>query len=104
MNNNEIFKLLQTVQRNVRCPQCGRQYLFSDIKIRGLVDAICFLELNCSGHMPLIATVMLNSTPGAKKQFPENGEIKVNDVIEMHKFLKKFNGNFGLLFREKNNG
>jgi hypothetical protein len=104
MNNNEIFKLLQTVQRNVRCPQCGRQYLFSDIKIRGLVDAIYFLELNCSGHMPLIATVMLNQTPGVKKQVLDNSTIKINDVIEMHKFLKKFNGNFDHLFKEKNNG
>jgi hypothetical protein len=98
MNNQEIFKLLQTVQRNVRCPQCGRQYLFTDIKIRGLVDSICFLELNCTGHMPLIATVMLN--PTGSKETNKNNDIVIDDVIEAHKFLKKFDGDFKKLFKD----
>lgn len=97
MNHNDLFNLLRTVHRNVRCPQCGRQYSFSGIKIRGIVDAICFLELHCTNHMPLIATVMVQENKKIDQKTIE--KIKVNDVIETHKFLKKFKGNFEEIFK-----
>jgi len=96
MNQTEISKLLRTVWKNVRCPQCGKQYSFSHIKIRGVLDKVCFLELNCSDHMPLIATVFLNGNnqPAIKNIT----KINSNDVIETHKLLKKFKGNFKKIF------
>ena len=96
MNQKDLSKLLRTVQKNVRCPQCGRRYSFSDIKIRGIVDMVCFLELVCAKHMPLIATVLLN------EKTPNNNtitSIKTDDVIEVHKFLKGFKGNFEKTFK-----
>ena len=101
MNQQELVKLLRTVQRNVACPQCGRRYLFSDIKIRGVVDSICFLELNCPEHMPLIATVFVK---GEKRgpEFPEKQKmIESDDVIKVHKFLKGFKGQFEEIFKGK---
>ncbi|OQB06421.1 MAG: hypothetical protein BWY19_00232 [bacterium ADurb.Bin212] len=97
MNHQDLFKLLRTVHRNVRCPQCGRQYVFSDIKIRGIVDSVCFLELNCTDHMPLVATVMIEHQKHSyadKKSRP----IESDDVIETHKILKDFSGNFEEIF------
>lgn len=98
MNHQDLFKLMRTVHRNVRCPQCGRQYDFSDIKIRGIVDSVCFLELNCTDHMPLVATVVIEQ----KSQTPKNEyePIKSDDVIEAHKFLKRFNGGFEQYFKK----
>lgn len=99
MNHNDLFNLLRTVHRNVRCPQCGRQYAFSDIKIRGIVDAVCFLELHCTDHMPLVATVMIDQK---QAKIPVISEpIQSNDVIETHKFLKDFNGSFKEMFEKK---
>lgn len=99
MKDKEMFELMRMVYKNVRCPQCGQKYLFSDIKIRGIVEDICFLELNCPGHMPLIATVTIK-----KQTVSDNNEeqaIKANDVIETHKFLKTFNGGFEEKFKNK---
>ncbi len=92
MNQTEISKLLRTVWKNVRCPQCGKQYLFSEIKIRGILDEVCFLELNCHDHMPLIATVFINQKNKITSR--EIDLINSNDVIDTHRFLKGFKGNF----------
>lgn len=98
MNHQELYKLLVTVQKNVRCPQCGKQYTFPMIQIRGIVDSVIFLELNCTNHMPLLATISLN------KPVPRNQKTKErvtnNDVIDVYRFLKDFSGNFEETFKE----
>ncbi len=96
MNHQELYKFIQSVQKNVRCPQCGKQYDFSNIEIRGIVDQIMFLELNCSNHMPLLATVAINKS--AKKLGKKQDKVNSDDVIETYKFLKQFNGNFSEIF------
>lgn len=98
MNHQELYKLLITVQKNVRCPQCGKPYDFSLIQIRGIVDSIIFLELNCTSHMPLLATVTMSK--GMPKIKPAIEKVTHNDVIETYKALKKFNGNFEKLFNQ----
>lgn len=97
MNHKELFKLLRTVHKNVRCPQCGSQYSFSNIKIRGIVDSICFLELHCGDHMPLITTIVATDLEEQVNFSP----VIVNDVIETHKFLKNFKGGFEEMFKNK---
>lgn len=97
MNHQELYKLLVTVQKNVRCPQCGKAYDFPAIQIKGIVDTIVFLELNCINHMPLLATVSLS-----KPSLGKNQKEKVNsdDVIETYRFLKNFHGGFEQLFED----
>jgi len=103
MNHQELYKLLVTVQKNVRCPQCGKSYDFSSIQIRGIVDSIIFLELSCTSHMPLLATVTLQRQT-EKSKSPKGEKVSSDDVIETYHFLKTFNGNFEELFKksEKN--
>jgi hypothetical protein len=101
MNHQDLYKLLVTVQKNVRCPQCGKSYDFPLIQIRGIVDSLVFLELNCSGHMPLLATVSLaKQTPATTLS---KTEVTSNDVIETYKFFKDFNGSFENLFENSKN-
>lgn len=98
MNHQELYKLLVTVQKNVRCPQCGKPYNFSAIQIRGIVDSIVFLELSCASHMPLLATVTLSKQKPRIQ--PLQSKVTPDDVIETYKVLKKFNGNFEQLFNQ----
>ena len=60
------------------------------------MDTVCFLELNCKAHLPLVATVMIN--PDKNKRI-ENSKIDANDIIETHKFLKTFQGGFESMFK-----
>jgi len=99
MNHQELYKLLVTVQKNVRCPQCGKQYDFASIQIRGIVDTIVFLELACSSHMPLMATVTLGKQ--APKAKVANNKVSSDDVIETYRLLKDWNGSFAELFNGK---
>lgn len=96
MNNKELYKLLQTVQKNIRCPQCGKGYTFSQIKIRGIVDTIVFLELNCSSHMPVMATVTMSQS--GQNQPASHEKITLNDVLQAHDLLREFDGGFKNLF------
>ncbi|PIS07704.1 hypothetical protein COT78_01900 [Candidatus Berkelbacteria bacterium CG10_big_fil_rev_8_21_14_0_10_43_13] len=96
MNHQELYKLLVTVQKNVHCPQCGKSYNFSNIQIRGIVDTIIFLELSCAGHMPLLATVTMSK----KNVVDTKNKVNSDDVIEMYRFLKDFDGSFEHLFKE----
>lgn len=100
MNHLELYNLLKTVQKNVRCPQCGKEYDFSSIKIRGIADFIVFLELNCKDHMPLLATVAL--TKKIDKEEKPSGKIDSNDIIETYNFLKDFSGGFDKIFHDNN--
>ena len=98
MNHKELFNLLKTVKKNIRCPQCGKEYEFSQIRIRGIAEYIVFLELSCKDHMPVMATVALSG-----KFSPEENKavsINSNDVIETFKFLEKFPGGFDKIFKK----
>lgn len=99
MNHKELFKLLKTIRKNIRCPQCGKEYQFSQIKIRGIAETIVFLELSCPEHMPVLATVALNSKLAPAK--PAGKVIDNNDVIATYKFLEKFSGGFRKIFQKK---
>ena len=98
MNHQELFKLLRTVHNNVRCPQCGKKYQFSDISVRGVVDSVCFLEMKCRDHMPLLATVLIQNKP---ELLVLAKNVNPNDVIETHKFLKEFKGDFKKIFKSE---
>ena len=97
MNHKELYNLLKTVKKNIRCPQCGKPYDFSQIKIRGIADQIIFLELNCSGHMPVLATVAYNGKKIVQNEKQEDA-INPDDVINTYKFLKDFSGGFEKVF------
>jgi hypothetical protein len=100
MNHQELYKLLVSTQKNVRCPQCGKSYDFSAIQIRGIVDSIVFLELNCPNHMPLLATVTLSRPAKSQMRKATSDKIQSDDVIETYRFLKDWKGNFAELFGE----
>lgn len=95
MNHQELYNLLKTVRKNIRCPQCGKEYGFSEIKIRGIAEFIVFLELHCQNHMPVLATVALSqkNTLGKNKTVVDS-----NDVINIYSFLKDFRGGFENIF------
>lgn len=97
MNHQDLYKVIQTVQKNVRCPQCGESYDFLRINIRGIMDAVIFLELFCKNHAPLFATVAFNQSNRNNKTAERVGS---NDVIAAHKFLNNFRGSFDVLFRK----
>ena len=101
MNHKELYKLLQTVQKNIRCPQCGKEYGFSQIKIRSIMEQIVFLELSCSNHMPVLATVALTKNQ-IFSETKRSKKVTSDDVLATYNVLKDFKGDFEKIFKKKN--
>lgn len=74
MTQEELKKILHTVYKNIRCPSCGKQFEFGHIHVKGFFNNLCFLELQCSDHLPLYATI---SAPAAAQP-----ELKLNKTID----------------------
>jgi hypothetical protein len=89
MNQEELKKVLQTIYRNIRCPACGKKYDFSNIHIKGFLNNLCFLQLECPNHLPLFATI---ATPlNSAKKIPVE-LIDDNTVISAYESLKNYQG------------
>ncbi len=62
MTQEELKKILHTVYKNIRCPSCGKRFEFGHIHVKGFFNNLCFLELKCSDHLPLYATISAPTT------------------------------------------
>jgi len=103
MNHKDLYNLLQTVKKNIRCPQCGKEYDFKQIRIRGIAEFIVFLELHCTSHMPVLATVALSKNLlDGSGSLNDATQVNSNDVLDAYHALEKFRGGFDKLFTEKN--
>jgi len=89
MNQEELKKVLQTIYRNIRCPACGKKYDFSNIHIKGFLNNLCFLQLECPNHLPLFATIATPVVSGRKSQV---AAIDNDTVINAYESLKNYQG------------
>lgn len=87
MNPKELQKIFQTVQKNIRCPHCGKQYAFGNIHLMSFSGSVYFLELECERHAPLLASVAVN---GQKiEKITSAGAISANEVISAYQTISK---------------
>jgi hypothetical protein len=82
-----LTEIIRQIQRDLNCPVCGRKYETDEIKLRGLFDNTLMVQTICgSGHMTLFVTSLKDS--------PKTTPIGANDVIDLHKTLENFTGDF----------
>ena len=90
LTQEDLKKILYTVYKNIRCPSCGQQYDFGHIHIKGYVGNLCFLQLECSDHLPLYATI---ATPKDKQIDDANRPLDDNYIIRAYEILQNYSGN-----------
>jgi len=86
MNISEIQKIFLTIVRNFRCPICGKRYSYENIHVISLSGSICFLQLECFGHMPMMASV---SIVGNNTFQSHHTPITADEVIDSFERLKR---------------
>ncbi len=87
MNQKELEKIIQTVQKNIRCPHCGKRYAFENIHLKSVSGSVYFLQLECGSHIPLLASVAVN---GLKiEKISSSGAISTNEVISAYQIISK---------------
>lgn len=103
---------LKRLFSKVNCGVCGQKYDVSNIKILDQEDGLWVLSVYCSscGTQGLIAAVVQEGnitevitdlTEAEHERFDDSEVVGVDDVLEMHNFLKEFDGDFANLFSEK---
>jgi len=109
MVNDSIIKKLMS---SVKCAVCGQRYEEDSIKILGHEEGLWLLDVSCLVcHTQCLAAAVIKEdtiskvitdlTEAEQKKFRSMDRPNANDVLDMHNFLKNFNGDFSLLFSPK---
>jgi hypothetical protein len=93
---------------SLRCSSCGRSYRDGHVRIRAERGSVAFIDLICrvcGGQATAIATIVSEGSSQATIEFGELDEaaapaLGITDVLEMHRFLDDFDGDFRHLFAE----
>ncbi len=106
LNMNNFEDIIKIAQQFLCCPICKRRYNFDEIKLRGWLDNIYFLQVDCdNNHKPISISVAISSEPINKniinvfkkqtivKKSKDNNNLMVKD-------LKDFNGDFESLWKK----
>jgi len=125
MNDEQIRQLMRRLGIVLECPRCGHKYNLEDISLRSYSGPTYNLKLVCSFcHTPVTASVTIaGDLRGVAENFSRNllGSEKAlditkpkiknfgrknkalitnDDIIDMHNFLKEFDGDFGRTFKK----
>ncbi len=112
MNFRDLRIIVKQIRENVACPKCTAKYNEEDIEIIGnLGDEHTFFYAMCGEcDSESVINVSLHfddempmSMPNLTRlgTAPRTGNISMNEVLDMHNFLKGFSGDFSQLFGEK---
>ena len=103
MHYPELKLILSYLKRKSKCPKCRICYEDKDIFILALNKNEVLFQLQCpvcQNH--ILATVILGQDQNATPTFTlkQSGKnVSQNDVLDMHNFLKSFNGDFSRHFK-----
>lgn len=114
MNFHDLRIIVGQIKKNVHCPKCTGKYTDEDLEVIGnLGDEHVFFHASCfrCSAQSIINVSMHNtdampehmSLPEFKKLgiAPRMGHISQDEVLDMHNFLKEFDGNFETMFESK---
>jgi hypothetical protein len=101
-------RIIKKLMTSVKCSSCGQNYTGRNVRILGHHHGLWFLSAYCpSCHTqyllaaevtPEKARIITDLSEAEIRQFQNAGALTSDDVLDMHGFLKKFDGNFAQLF------
>ena len=106
MNIDDFKKLIQDIREQIPCPQCKKKLNSKNIAILGTA----FNEAYFVGHCKQCPNnVIIHATLGPVRphrslkdaRTPIMKVVDQNDILDMHNFLREFNGDFISLFSKK---
>ena len=106
MVNERVIKRLMS---SVKCAVCGQRYEEDDIKIIGHQKDLWLLGVSCSAcHAGCLVTAVIKENRAPEvitdlseaelEKFSNAGGLTADEVLDMHNFLKNFDGNPSQLF------
>lgn len=105
-------RLIKKLMTSMKCESCGRHYEVYDIDILGHREDLWFMRVlcpTCHSQSLVAAVVREEKGPAVITDLTENelkakndSAIEVDDVLDMHRFLGNFDGDFLRLFGREN--
>jgi hypothetical protein len=97
---------------SIKCGTCGQHYEEGHIDVVEHSEELWFLRVFCSScHASSLvaaiiregeeAEVFTDLTEAELDRFRYKDDVRVDDVLDMHNFLKDFHGDFSRLFRQR---
>jgi hypothetical protein len=101
--------LIKRLIASIKCGSCGQYYQEDNIDVIEHSDELWFLRVFCSSCYTrcLVAAiigedkkakVITDLTEAELDRFKDVDRVRVDDVLDMHNFLKDFDGDFPRLF------
>ena len=104
--------LIKRLMASIKCSVCGQPYEVDNINVLGHHEDLWFLSVSCpacqarclvaavvrEGRVPEITTDL---TKAELDRFRNMSRVTTDNVLEMHSFLKGFDGNFSRLFSQE---
>ena len=105
-------KLIKRFMTSIKCSVCGQRYGVGDVKVLGHQEDLWFLNVSCSGCQTkclVAAVIKAGKTPevitdlaeAELDKFKEMDKLTADEVLDMHSFLKGFDGDFSQLFSQR---
>ena len=104
-------RLVKRLMASMKCDSCGQHYEVYNVDVLGHREDLWFLRVFCSACQTqcLVAAVVKEErtlgaatdlTKAELDKFRDN-IIEIDDVLNMHNFLRDFDGGFSQLFGQK---
>lgn len=102
-------KFLKKLLATMKCGMCGNQYQAGNVNILGHKEDLWFLSVFCPSckSQGLVAAVVKEGkvtdvvtelTPEEQKRLSTAAPLTSDDLMDIHSFLRDFNGDFASLF------
>ena len=102
---------IRRLMTSVKCGACGQRYGIDNINVIGHYEDLWLLSAFCptcnaqclvaavvkEGKAPQLITDLTEVELG---RFQDTDEVRADDLLDMHNFLKDFDGDFPRLFRQ----
>ena len=103
--------LVKRLIASIKCGSCGQHYEEDDITVIDHSEELWFLRVFCSScHVKCLVAAIVNEDEMAEAitdlteveldKFEGVDGVGADDVLDMHSFLKDFDGDFPRLFRQ----
>jgi len=100
-------RLIKRLMASMKCESCGQHYEVYNIDVLGHREDLWFLRVHCSAcHTQCLVAAIVKESRMSEvvtdlsefelDEFKDN-VIEMDDVLNMHNFLKDFDGNFSRL-------
>ncbi|HEY32202.1 MAG TPA: hypothetical protein G4O10_03745 [Dehalococcoidia bacterium] len=100
---------IKKLMTSAKCSGCGQRYEIDDIEVIGHHDELWFMSvfcMACHAHYLVAANVdeetagevVTDLSVAELEKFRDADGLKADEVLDMHDFLKEFDGDFSRLF------